>query len=383
MSEQQLTAEELQDQIKGFCQEKGLEYDEVMEAIEKAISGAYRREFGDREKSYTAEYDVLSNKYKVYEVVKVVEQLDDTMNEKREISIVDARLENPTLQVGDELRRDLGVEKEVGFGRIASQVAKQVLIYTVNNIKHTKILQKFKEFIGRIVTVEVDAFKSGGYIVKLGQGVDQTSGYLNKEDLLPIDHFKPGQLVKALIVDIIEDENKGSKIKLSRSAPEFVTAIIAKEVPEVEAGTVSVIKVVREAGNRTKLLVKVSEIEDAGDIDPVGTILGRRNVRLLNIMREISPSLQEKIDVIEYSENLEDMVADALEPAEIEKINFESMPDGRTLAQVYCFADEAALAVGKRGANVRLASQLLNVEIKIYSMEQAGATAHSPEVAAE
>jgi transcription termination/antitermination protein NusA len=383
MTDTPITSEELQDQIKGFCQEKGLEYDEVMEAIQKAIAGAYRREFGDRDKSYMAEYDVLSNKYKVFEVIKIVEQMDETMNEKREMSIMDARLENPSLQVGDELRRDLGVEKEVGFGRIASQVAKQVLIYTVNNMKHTKILQKFKEFIGRIVTVEVDAFKSGGYIVKLGQGVEQTSGYLNKEDLLPIDHFKPGQLIKALIVDITEDENKGSKIKLSRSAPEFVTAIISKEVPEVEAGTVQVLKVVREAGNRTKLLVKVADIDDAGDIDPVGTILGRRNVRLLNIMREISPSLQEKIDVIEYSDSLENMVADALEPAEIERIEFETMADGRTLAQVFCFADESALAVGKRGANVRLASQLLNVEIKINSLEQDQPTAHSPEITVE
>lgn len=360
----------LLEQIKAFCQERGLEYDEVMVAIERAIAGAYRKEFGDKDKVYQAEYDIATNNYKVFEIIKVVSEMTEMSNPKREITLVSARLESPTAQVDDEIKRDIHVEKEVGFGRIASQVAKQVLIYTINNFKHARVLAKFKDYIGKIVNVEIDAFKRGGYLVKIGHAGEQTIGYITREDLLPVDHFKPGQIIKALIVDITEDENKASRVHLSRSNKDFIRAIIAKEVPEVDAGLVEITKIVREGGNRTKLLVKVSENEDSSDLDPVGTILGRRNVRLLNIMREISPTLQEKIDVIEYQpDDLETMVADALEPAEIERIEFTTSPEGKTIANVYCLAEEASLAVGKRGANVRLAADLLDIEIIIHSID--------------
>lgn len=369
---------DLQEQIKQFVNERGLSYEEVMVAIERAIAGAYRREFGDKDKSYLAEFHPESNKYQVFETMKVVEEV---VSPSREISLVDARLDNPSAELNDEIKTDLHVEKEVGFGRIASQVAKQVLVYTVNNFRHTKVLSKFKDFVGKIVGVEVDAFKRGGYLVKIGHGNEQTMGYIAREDLLMTDRFKPGQIIKVLIRDITEDENKSSKISMTRSAPDFVTAIIAKEVPEVENGLVKIEKIVREPGNRTKLLVSGDENED---LDPVGTILGRRNVRLLNIMREISTSLSEKIDVIEYRpSNLEEMVMDALEPAQVERVELETLEDNRTLATVFCMPDEASLAVGRRGANVRLASQLLNVEIKIQAMEGEEIRQNNPEIIAE
>jgi transcription termination/antitermination protein NusA len=369
---------ELVEQIKSFVNERGLSYEEVMVAIERAIAGAYRREFGDKDKSYTAEFNPDTNKYHVYETMRIVDVVENPL---REISIVDARLDNPQALVGDEIKHDLDVEKEVGFGRIASQVAKQVLVYTVNNFRHTKVLTKYKDFVGKIVPVEVDAFKRGGYLVKIGHGNEQTMGYIMREDLLMTDRFKPGQIIKVLIKDITEDENKSSKIQMTRSAPEFVTAIIAKEVPEVENGLVKIDKIVREPGNRTKLLVSVDETED---LDPVGTILGRRNVRLLNIMREISTSLSEKIDVIESQpNNLEEMVMDALEPAQVERVEFGETEDGHKLATVYCLPDEASLAVGRRGANVRLAGQLLDIEIKIQSLEGEEAIAARPEIVVE
>lgn len=378
MSTNPIQSNELQEQIKAFVSERGLSYEEVMVAIERAIAGAYRREFGDKDKSYSAEYNPETNKYHVYETIRVV---DEVTNPKREINIVDARLENPTLQVGDEIKNDLNVEKEIGFGRIASQVAKQVLVYTVNNFRHTKVLTKYKDFIGKIVGVEVDAFKQGGYLVKIGHGNEQTMGYIRREDLLPTDRFKPGQIIKVLVKDITEDENKSSRISMTRSAPEFVTAIIAKEVPEVENGLVKVEKIVREPGNRTKLLVSADESED---LDPVGTILGRRNVRLLNIMREISTTLSEKIDVIEFQPGrLEEMVMDALEPAQVERVELGTNEEGKASATVYCLADEASLAVGRRGANVRLASQLLDIDIKIQALEGGDTQSTAPEIIAE
>ncbi len=348
---------ELKQQIELLCIERGLEVDEVMKAIETSIAAAFRKEFGDKDKTYEAEFDQETGKYSVFQVQHVVEEIE---NLGRDVSLVEIRLTNPNAQLGDVIRTQEVIDNEVHFGRIASQVAKQVLFQSINNVRHTKILQQFKDKIGDIVSVEVDCFRKGGYMVKLGQ----TIGFINKEHILPIDKFKPGQLIKALIVDITEDERGNSRVILSRSDKNFISAVIANEVPEVSSGIVTIEKIVREPGSRSKLLVSASEEEQ---IDPVGTILGRKNVRLVNIMREISITMQEKIDIIEYRPgDLEGMIVDALEPAEIDRVdlNREEMK-----ADVYCYPEEASLAVGKRGVNIRLASELLEVQLNLKTIE--------------
>jgi len=368
---------ELQEQIELICIERNLDQSEVMAAIETAIAGAYRKEMGHRDHHYEATFNVEEGTYDILRVWEIVEkeplpegaelpedpeEAAQYLNADREISVVEARLNDPNTRLGEFIKKPIADHQQIGFGRIASQVAKQVLIQYINNARHTKILQQFKEKVGDIVSVEIDYFKKGGYMVKLGQ----TNGFMRKEDLLPVDKFKPGQVIKALILEISEDPRGGSRVILSRTHADFVRAIIAKEVPEVEAGIVEIKKMVREAGSRTKILVAVSE-DETQDIDPVGTILGRRNVRILNIMREISTSLQEKIDVIEYLPmDLETMLADSLEPAEIEDIQIDL--DVRKAA-VFCYPEEASLAVGKRGVNVRLASELLDLEIEIKTVE--------------
>ena len=170
-------------------------------------------------------------------------------------------------------------------------------------------------------------------------------------------------MVKALIVDINEDMRGNSRLFLSRSNTQFIESLIASEIPEVENGIVRIEKVVREAGSRSKVLVSASEGEN---VDPVGTILGKKNMRITNILRQISISMQEKIDIIELTEDLELMVMDALEPAEIDRV--EINPE-QTRAKVYCHKDVAPLAVGKRGVNIRLASELLGLEIELVTEE--------------
>lgn len=353
---------ELKQQIELVCIERGLDQEEVIKAMEIAIASAYRKEFGDKEKLYEAEFDLDNGKYIVYETFNIV---DEVLSPAKEVSVVEARLSDTSAKVGDVIRNKVEDERNVAFGRIATQVAKQVLVQAISNVRHTKVLKRFKDKIGDVVNVEVDYFRKGGYVVKLAQ----TTGYIGKEHLSPVDRFKPGQMIKALIVDIIEDDRKGSRVILSRTAPEFVTAIIKQEVPEVESDVVLIKKVVREPGSRSKIMVAVNEDENQ-DIDPVGTILGRRNVRILNIMREISTSLQEKVDVVEYqSDNLEEMIMDALEPAEIEDIEFTKNEEGEEIVNVYCYAEDASLAVGKRGVNVRLASDLLDLNIKVHTIE--------------
>jgi N utilization substance protein A len=363
-----INQDELKQQIDMICLERGLEPGEVISAIEKAIASAYRKEMGEKEKEYQAEFDFATGKYNLYEVTEIVEEPED---EFKQISLIDARLYNPEAKIGDIIKKQILVENEVAFGRIASQVARQVLFQSINSIRHSKILQKYKDRIGDIVSVEVDYFKKGGYVVKL----DKTNGFLHKDHLLPIDRFKPGQIIKALIVDIDEDSKGNSKILLSRTDPNFVLAIIKNEVPEVDSDLVNIEKIVREPGSRTKILVSANE-ED--NIDPVGAILGRKNTRITNIMREINSQMKEKLDIIEYNpDDLELMIMDSLEPAEIERVEVDEQ--NRT-AKVYCYPEEAALAVGRGGINIKLASKLLEYELEIQTLEGEKSEETSPEI---
>lgn len=347
------------EQIDIICQEKGLDPSEIIKAIENSIASAYRKEFGDRDKAYESKFDLQTGKYTVYEVHFIV---DEVLNPSQQITLMEARLKNPSANIGDTIKIELDTDKDLGFGRIASQIAKQVLLQSINNARHSKILQKFKNKIGDIVTVEVDYFHKGGYQVKL----DQTFGFISKENILPVDRFKSGTLIKALVVNIEDDHRGNSKMLLSRSHPDFVRAIIKNEIPEVESGMVTIDKIVREAGTRTKILV--SSVED--DIDPVGAILGKKNMRIINILRQISMTMSEKLDIIENQpDDLEIMVMDALEPAEIERVEF--LEDGKSV-NIYCYREEAALAVGRGGSNIRLAGQLLDLDLNIVNLAEDG-----------
>jgi transcription termination/antitermination protein NusA len=358
---------QLKEEINYICNEKGLDPDEVIKAIEKAIASAYRKEFGNPLKTYSCNFNVNTGKYSVYEEVKIIDP--DAFTEEqtvaspdKEITISQARLYNPKAQVGDVIKTEVKVTDEVDFGRIASQIGRQVLMQSINASKHTRLLKEYKNKVGQLVNIEIDYPKKNGYIVKLGQ----TTTFLGHEALAANDRFRPGQMVKAVILSIREDEQGNTKIALSRSAEEFVLAILNQEIPEIESGHVIIKKIVREAGTRTKILV-YSEDET---IDPVGTILGRKNTRIINILREISNTMQEKIDVIEYmADDLQLMIMDALEPAQIDKVEINKAEGS---AEVYCLLEEAYLAIGKRGANIRLASRLLDLELNIITTDENG-----------
>lgn len=353
-----LSAEEIKKQIELVCIERNLDVEEVMNAIETAIAGAYRREFGEKERGYEAKFNLEKGTYDIYQVTTIVESV---LNPGKEISIVEARLSDPSASVGDTIRTQISLNSTMNFGRIAAQVAKQVLTQAISNTRHTKILKQFKDKIGDLINVEVDSFSKGGYLVK----VAQTIGYISRDNLLPIDRFRPGQVIKALILDIVEDDRGNSKIILTRTHIDFVKAIIKAEVPEAGSGIIEFKHIVREPGSRCKILVTANE--DERGIDPVGTILGRKNVRLVNIMREISTTMQEKIDIIEYRpDDLEGMIIDALEPAEIEYVELDE--ENKT-AKVVCYADQASLAVGKRGANIRLAGALFGYTLTLETRE--------------
>jgi transcription termination/antitermination protein NusA len=366
---------ELKQAIELLCAERGVTMEDVVAAIENGVAKAYRKDFGENHKNYEAEYDLNTNTYKIFEIIEVTIDLDEEGNVKnpgKEISLMAARLSDPKAYDGQIIKTLVDDEDLLmSFGRVASGIAKQSFEQYIRSIRHAKALKEFKEKIGELINVEIDYFKKNGYYVKIGS----TTSFLGMESLMPNDKFRPGQFIKVCVEDIVEDPKLGSKIILKRNSPTFVEALLKQEIPEVANGTIEILKVVRDAGLRTKVLVQKEDPEAA--IDPVGTILGRKEVRILNVMRELNINLTERIDIIEFSDEQDDMIKDALEPARLTKIErveeSYTIEEGDQLKRIvvhcYCEKQDAALAVGRRGVNVRLASELLDINIKIQAPE--------------
>jgi transcription termination/antitermination protein NusA len=351
---------ELKQAIELLCAERGITVDDITAAIEAGIAKAYRKDLGSNDKAYEAEYDLMTNMYKIFEIITVTDEVDEegnVYNPSKEITLMAARLSDPNAFIGQQYRTLVDDEsKLLEFGRVASGIAKQSFEQYIRSIRHANVLKEYKERVGDLISVEVDYFKKNGYFVKLGS----TTAFLGQESLMPADKFKPGEFIKVHIDSIIEDPKMGSKIVLKRNSAGFVVALIKLEIPEVANGQIEIVRAVREAGLRTKILVQKEDPDN--NIDPVGTILGRKEMRILNVMRELNINLQERIDIIEFSDEQDDMIRDALEPARLTRIEHTE-----SVIICHCEKQDAALAVGKRGVNVRLASQLLEVELKILA----------------
>lgn len=351
---------EISQQIDYYCAERGLDQEEVITAIENAVAAAYRKDFGDRDNAYLAEFNPDTGMYRVYQTMTVV---DEVKFPEREVELVQARLRDPEVNLNHVFKTEVSVESNINFGRVASQIARQVLTQSVHLIKHTKLIAVFKDRVGEIVSGEVERFTKGGYMVQVGG----TNAFMGQEDILPGERFKPGQNIRAVITSINEYKGGGSHIALSRTSTDFVVALMKQEIPELASGAIKVDKIVRDPGIRTKVLVSARD-EDSS-LDPVGTCLGRKNVRILNVLRELSPGQTEKIDIIlNTPDDRLSLVAASLEPAEIEDVEINA---DNTLAKVYCYEEEASIAIGKRGGNINLASQLLGLQITLVTIDSA------------
>jgi N utilization substance protein A len=354
---------DISQQIDYFCAEKGLDPAEVLIAIENAVAAAYRKDFGERENAYVAEFNTETGKYKIFQTMTVV---DEVKFPERETGLMQARLENPDVELGHIFKTEVSNESDINFGRVASQIARQVLIQSVNIIKHSKLIAAYKDKIGEIVSGEIERFGKGGYFVNVGG----TTAFLGLSDILPGERFKPGQIVKGVITAINEFKGGGSHIALSRSSTDFVVSLMKQEIPELASGAIKIDKIVRDAGVRTKILV--SARDDDSTLDPVGTCLGRKNVRILNVLRELSVTQSEKIDIIlNTPDDITGLIASSLEPAEIEDVEYDAETGN---AKVFCYEEEASIAIGKRGGNINLACRLLNINISLVTIDNEGNT---------
>jgi len=331
------------------AREKSIDRDEVLIAMEQAIQKAGRSKYG-HEHDIRAAIDRKTGEIKLTRVQEVVDEVVE--NEATQIPIKAAHRRDPALKVGDFIIDDL---PPIDFGRIAAQTAKQVIVQKVRESERKRQFEEFKDRKGEIINGLVKRVEFGNVTVDLGRG----EAMLRRDELLPRETFRNGDRVRALILDVRE-EPRGPQIFLSRTHPDFMAKLFAQEVPEIYDGIIEIKAVARDPGSRAKIAV----ISHDSGIDPVGACVGMRGSRVQAVVQELQG---EKIDIIPWSPDPATFVVNALAPAEVAKVVLDE-DSGRI--EVVVPDEQLSLAIGRRGQNVRLASQLTGFDIDILTEEQ-------------
>ncbi|WP_072746779.1 transcription termination factor NusA [Oceanicella actignis] len=329
------------------AREKLIDPELVIEAMEDSLAKAARSRYG-------AEYDIrahIDRKTGELTMARAREVVEEVENHFTEISLEEARAMNPEAEVGDFISEPL---PPMDFGRVAAQTAKQVIVQKVREAERERQYEEFKDRVGQIINGVVKRVEYGNVIVDLGRG----EGIIRRDQLIPREMHRTGDRIRAYIRDV-RREVRGPQIFLSRTAPEFMAELFKMEVPEIYEGTVEIKAVARDPGSRAKIGV-VSH--DSG-VDPVGACVGMRGSRVQAVVQELGG---EKIDIIPWSEDPAAFVVNALQPADVVKVVLDE--DARRIEAVVP-DDQLSLAIGRRGQNVRLASQLTGWDIDILTEE--------------
>jgi len=327
------------------AREKNIDREEVLEAMEQAIQKAGRSKYG-HEHDIRARVDRRNGEIHLYRYMEVVETVE---NEATQIAVPAARRYKRDAQPGDFLSDEL---PPIDFGRIAAQTAKQVIVQKVRDAERRRQFNEYKDRVGEIVNGLVKRVEYGNVTVDLGR----SEATLRRDELLPREHFKNGDRVRALIYDVRE-EARGPQVFLSRTHNDFLAKLFVQEVPEIYDGVIEIKAVARDPGSRAKLAV----FSHDSAIDPVGACVGMRGSRVQAVVGELQG---EKIDIIPWSPDAATFVVNALAPAEVAKVVLDE--EGRRI-EVAVPDDQFSLAIGRRGQNVRLASQLTGWDIDILT----------------
>jgi N utilization substance protein A len=280
---------------------------------------------------------------------RLLQVVDDLENPSVQIHIDDARLKNPAAQVGDMIAEPL---PPMDFGRIAAQSAKQVIVQKVREAERDRQYDEFKDKIGEIINGTVKRIEYGNIIVDLGRG----EAIVRRDELIPRESFRTGDRVRAYVYDV-RREQRGPQVFLSRTHPQFMSKLFAQEVPEIYDNIIEVKSVARDPGSRAKIAVYSRD----SSVDPVGACVGMRGSRVQAVVQELQG---EKIDIIPWSNDAATFIVNALQPAEVSKVVLDE-DAGRI--DVVVPDDQLSLAIGRRGQNVRLASQLTGWDIDILT----------------
>ena len=336
---------------KTIAAEKNLPEEKVLEVIEMAIAAAWRRENGNRDQNVRAELNTETGEAEVFVQYEVVDG-EEAYNINNEISLEDAKEFDSNTEIGEIVEEKFPVET---FGRVAAQTAKQVVLQRLREAEREIILEEFEDKVGTIVSGSVSKIDQRFVRIDLGKA----SGIMPLREQINGEYFSVGQRIKVLIKEI-EREGRAPELILSRSDAKFVEILFEQEVPELETGMVEIVAIAREAGRRTKMAVR----SVMNGVDPVGTFVGSRGVRVQSVMNEIGE--REKIDIVTWSENPSEFIREALNPAEVIEVQIkETTENERKRATVLVSEDQQNVAIGRAGQNVRLASRLTGYELDI------------------
>ncbi len=327
------------------AREKSIDRQIVLASMEDAYAKAARSRYG-QETNVQAEIDPKTGELRLWRHLLVVEAVE---NPAVEISLKDAMRSNPAAQVGDAIADKL---PPFTLGRIAAQSAKQVIVQKVRDAERDRQYDEFKERIGEVINGVVKRAEYGNVIVDLGRG----EGIVRRDDLIPRETFRVGDRIRAYVADV-RREPRGPQIFLSRTHPQFMTKLFTQEVPEIYDGIIEIKAVSRDPGSRAKIAV----ISRDSSIDPVGACVGMRGSRVQAVVGELQG---EKIDIIPWSPDIATFIVNALQPAEVAKVVLDE--DSERI-EVVVPDDQLSLAIGRRGQNVRLASQLTGWDIDILT----------------
>ncbi|OHA98383.1 MAG: transcription termination factor NusA [Candidatus Zambryskibacteria bacterium RIFCSPHIGHO2_12_FULL_38_34] len=353
-------------------EERGIPKEKVIEAIEMALATAYKKEYGKRGQIIRAKFDLRNGSVEMNQIKIVVddskvfmdkESLENALedaeakdddrvlyNPEHHILLPDAQKIKKGAMVGDEIIFPL--ESKGDYGRIASQTAKQVIMQKIREAERSSVLKEFGEREGDIISGTVQRIERGNIFVDVGRAV----GVLPYEEQIPGERFSQGERVRAYLYRV-EDGPKGVALRLSRSHPRFLVKLFENEAPELANETIEIKSVAREAGSRSKVAVASND----SYIDPVGSLVGQRGIRVATVTSELGG---EKIDIIEWSKNPAEFIEDALSPAKIVSVEID---EENHQANVVVSEDQQSLAIGKGGQNVRLAAKLTGWRIDIKS----------------
>ena len=330
------------------AREKSIDRGIVIAAMEDAIQKAARSRYG-AETEVRAEINPKTGEMRLSRHMLVVDQVE---NESSQISVEDAKRRNPAAQVGDTIADSL---PPLEYGRIAAQSAKQVIVQKVREAERDRQYQEYKDRIGDIVNGIVKRVEYGNVVVDLGRG----EAIVRRDEMLPRETFRNGDRLRAFIYDV-RREPRGPQIFLSRTHPQFMAKLFAQEVPEIYDGIVEVKAVARDPGSRAKIAV----ISRDSSVDPVGACVGMRGSRVQAVVTELQG---EKIDIIPWTADPANFVVNALAPAEVAKVVLD---EDRQRMEVVVPDQQLSLAIGRRGQNVRLASQLTGWDIDIVTEQE-------------
>lgn len=370
-----INSNEFNSAITQICEEKGINKDRVMQTVEAALAAAYKKDYGKKSQNIRAEIDGVSGGVKFFLIKEVVdetsrefvvfdeegereEKMEEVVdgeeklprfNPERDITLEDAILIKKDAKVGDTIETEL--ETQENYGRVAAQTAKQVIIQRIREAEKDAMYEEYKEKEGEILNGTVQRIEGQNVFIDLGKA----TGILFPSEQVKGEEYKIGQRLKVYLGKI-ESDTRGPGIILSRTHAEMVRRLFELEVPEIFSGTVEIKAIAREAGSRTKIAVIAKE----EGIDPIGSCVGQKGTRVQAIIDELGG---EKIDIIEWNENIEKFISASLSPAKVLAVKIANEEEKE--AVVIVPEDQLSLAIGQRGQNVRLAAKLTNWKIDV------------------